>query len=53
MEKNQVRKTTKVGVVVSSHTKKTVVVLVERPVRHYQTLFIQKDNKKKEKISRS
>jgi small subunit ribosomal protein S17 len=35
MEKNQVRKTTKVGVVVSSHTKKTVAVLVERPVRHY------------------
>lgn len=35
MEKNQVRKTTKVGVVASNHTKKTVVVLVERPVRHY------------------
>jgi small subunit ribosomal protein S17 len=34
MEKNQVRKTIKVGVVVSSHAKKTVVVLVERPVRH-------------------
>jgi small subunit ribosomal protein S17 len=35
MEKNQVRKTTKVGVVASNNTKKTVVVLVERPVRHY------------------
>ncbi len=35
MEKNEVRKTTKVGVVVGSHTKKTAVVLVERPVRHY------------------
>ena len=34
MEKNHIRKTTKVGVVVSSHAKKTVVVHVERLVRH-------------------
>ena len=46
MEKNQVRKTTKVGVVISSHAKKTVVVLVERPVRHHLYKKIIKRKKK-------
>ncbi len=34
MEKNQVKKTTKIGVVVNTKAKKTATVLVERPVRH-------------------
>lgn len=33
-EASQTRKTTKVGVVISNKAKKTVTVLVERPVRH-------------------
>ena len=34
MNNNQVRKTTKVGVVIGNKMKKTVTVLVERQVRH-------------------
>jgi len=34
MKEVQVRKTTKVGLVVGDKMKKTVTVLVERPVRH-------------------
>lgn len=34
MENRQVKKTTKIGVVVGNNMKKTVTVLVERPVRH-------------------
>ncbi|MBC8358803.1 MAG: 30S ribosomal protein S17 [Candidatus Aminicenantes bacterium] len=34
MENKQVKKTTKIGVVVGNNMKKTVTVLVERPVRH-------------------
>ena len=34
MEKREVRKTTKVGVVIGTKMKKTVTVLVERQVRH-------------------
>lgn len=34
MEKNQVKKTTKIGVVVNTKAKKTATVLVESPVRH-------------------
>jgi small subunit ribosomal protein S17 len=34
MENIQTRKTTKVGVVVSNKAKKTVTILVERPIRH-------------------
>lgn len=34
MKKNQARKTIKIGSVVGDKAKKTVTVLVERPVRH-------------------
>ena len=34
MENRQVKKTTKIGVVVGNNMKKTVTVLIERPVRH-------------------
>ncbi|MFQ6108450.1 MAG: 30S ribosomal protein S17 [Candidatus Aminicenantales bacterium] len=34
MKKDEQRKTTKIGVVVGDRMKKTVTVLVERPVRH-------------------
>jgi len=34
MENKHVKKTTKIGVVVGNNMKKTVTVLVERPVKH-------------------
>ena len=34
MEEKQIRKTTKTGVVIDNKMKKTVTVLVERPMRH-------------------
>ena len=40
------RKTTKIGVVVSDRMKKTVIVLVERPVRHHLYKKIIKRKKK-------
>lgn len=46
MEKNQVRKTIKIGVVVGNKAKKTVAVLVERPVRHPLYKKIIKKKKK-------
>ena len=46
MEKNQVKKTTKVGVVVNTKAKKTAAVLVERPVRHPLYKKIVKKKKK-------
>ena len=46
MEKNQVKKTIKIGVVVDNKTKKTVAVLVERPVRHPLYKKIIKKKKK-------
>ena len=35
METQQAKKTTKIGVVVSNKAKKTVTVLVDRPVMHH------------------
>ncbi len=46
MENTQARKTTKIGVVVSDKAKKTVTVLVERPVRHPLYKKIIKKKKK-------
>ena len=46
MEKNQVKKTIKIGVVVDNKAKKTVAVLVERPVRHPLYKKIIKKKKK-------
>ncbi len=46
MDKQQPRKTIKVGVVVSANAKKTVAVLVERPVRHPLYKKIIKKKKK-------
>jgi len=46
MENTQARKTTKIGVVVSDKAKKTVTVLVERPVRHSLYKKIIKKKKK-------
>ena len=46
MENTQARKTTKKGVVVSDKAKKTVTVLVERPVRHPLYKKIIKKKKK-------
>ena len=46
MENRQARKTTKVGVIVSNKAKKTVTVLVERPVRHPLYKKIIKKRKK-------
>jgi len=47
MEERQRRKTTKTGVVIGNKMKKTVTVLVERPVRHP---FYKKIIKKKKKF---
>ncbi len=46
MENSQARKTTKIGVIVSNKAKKTVTVLVERPVRHPLYKKIIKKKKK-------
>ncbi len=46
MEKNQVKKTIKIGVVVDNKAKKTVAVRVERPVRHPLYKKIIKKKKK-------
>ncbi|NQT79884.1 MAG: 30S ribosomal protein S17 [Candidatus Aminicenantes bacterium] len=46
MENKQVKKTTKIGVVVGNNMKKTVTVLVERPVRHPLYNKIMKKKKK-------
>jgi small subunit ribosomal protein S17 len=46
MEKNQAKKTIKIGVVIDNKTKKTVAVLVERPVRHPLYKKIIKKRKK-------
>lgn len=46
MESIQTRKTTKIGVVVSNKAKKTVTVLVERPIRHHLYKKIIKKRKK-------
>ena len=46
MENTQSRKTTKIGLVVSDKAKKTVTVLVERPVRHPLYKKIIKKKKK-------
>ena len=46
MEKNQTKKTIKIGVVVDNKMKKTVAVLVERPVRHPLYKKIIKKRKK-------
>lgn len=46
MDKQQPRKTIKVGVVVRANAKKTVAVLVERPVRHPLYKKIIKKRKK-------
>lgn len=46
MKKNQGQKTTKIGVVVGNRMKKTVTVLVERPVRHPLYKKIIKKRKK-------
>lgn len=46
MENRQWRKTTKIGVVINSKLKKTVTVLVERPVRHPLYRKIVKKKKK-------
>jgi small subunit ribosomal protein S17 len=46
MDKQQPRKTIKVGVVVGANAKKTVAVLVERPVRHPLYKKIVKKKKK-------
>ncbi len=46
MEKAKRRKTTKVGVVIRDKMKKTVTVLVERPVRHPLYKKIIKKKKK-------
>lgn len=46
MKEAQVRKTTKLGLVVGDKMKKTVTVLVERPVRHpLYKKFIKKKKK--------
>lgn len=46
MNKNQERKTTKTGLVIGNKMKKTVTVLVERPVRHPLYKKIIKKRKK-------
>lgn len=46
MEKTQVRKTAKIGVVIGTKMKKTVTVLVERQVRHPLYKKIVKKRKK-------
>ena len=46
MESIQTRKTTKIGVVVSNKAKKTVTVLVERPIRQQINKKIIKKRKK-------
>lgn len=46
MKKNQGQKTTKIGVVIGDKMKKTVTVLVERPVRHPLYKKIIKKRKK-------